>query len=70
MRERRGKQTAEFNNKHKETKYSIGDRVLVKALNVSNPEKKLIAKFMELYEGPYGGKADRVGIIVPLEIPR
>lgn len=53
MRERRGKQTSEFNSKHRQTKYAVGDRVLVKALNVSNPEKKLIAKFMQLYEGPY-----------------
>ena len=35
------------------TYYSEGQLVLVKALNVSIPATKRIAKFMPLYEGPY-----------------
>lgn len=53
MNHRRGKQAKDFNSKHRFTQYAVGDYVLVKALNVSNPAKKQIAKFMSLYEGPY-----------------
>lgn len=53
MRSKRKKQSSKFNNQHRITEFQLGDKVLVKALNVSNPATKTIAKFLPLYEGPY-----------------
>ena len=60
MKRRRKKQSDKFNREHRMSIYSEGQLVLVKALNVSNPAAKQIAKFMPLYEGPYRVKK-RVG---------
>lgn len=49
-----GKRRADrFNRSHKMTNFNIGDLVLVKALNVSDTVNKKMAKFFDLYEGPY-----------------
>ena len=39
--------------KHKFTKFKIGDLVLVRTNRVSDKESKIIAKFLSLWEGPY-----------------
>ena len=41
------------NDNARGTRYKVGDRVLVKACNLSNATDNLIAKFLTLYEGPY-----------------
>ncbi|XP_023288921.1 uncharacterized protein LOC111674083 [Orussus abietinus] len=51
---REGRRRAQrFNKQHKITEYNVGDLVLVRALNVSKPEKNISAKFLPLYERPY-----------------
>ena len=53
MKRHRKRQSDKFNNEHRMSTYAEGQLVLAKALNVSNPAAKQIAKFMPLYEGPY-----------------
>lgn len=53
MKNRRSRQAEKFNKKHKLTEFRKGELVLAKALNISNPATKTIAKFLPLYEGPY-----------------
>ena len=48
------KSRAEKKNKnriHKE--YEIGEKILLKSLNVSSLEKEQVHKFFDIYEGPY-----------------
>ncbi|XP_043276052.1 uncharacterized protein [Venturia canescens] len=52
-RNRRKKHAEKVNSQHKITEFRVGDLVLVKALNVSNPATRTLAKFLPLYEGPY-----------------
>ena len=51
------KTTADKKNKnriHKE--YEIGEKILLKSLNVSSSEKEQVHKFFNIYEGPYAIK--------------
>lgn len=51
---KKGKARAsKFNKEHKMCKFNVGDLVLLRALNVSDTEKKKMAKLFEIYEGPY-----------------
>ena len=47
------KRNAKINESHKHKVYKIGDKVLVKALNVSNAAEGIFSKFLAIYEGPY-----------------
>uniref|UniRef100_A0ABD2W5G0 Uncharacterized protein n=1 Tax=Trichogramma kaykai TaxID=54128 RepID=A0ABD2W5G0_9HYME len=38
-------------------KFLVGDKVLIKCKNTSDQENKILAKFMQIYEGPYGIKS-------------
>lgn len=42
-----------FNNTHKCCKFELGEKVLVKALQIPQDFSKQSPKFMKLYEGPY-----------------
>ena len=51
---RKGKNRAsKFNEAHRLTALKEGDYVLVKAINESDPKKKILKKFLQIYEGPY-----------------
>ena len=51
---RKGKYTAsKFNEAHRLTALKTGDYVLVKAINESDPKRKILKKFLQIYEGPY-----------------
>ena len=51
---RKGKNRASrFNEAHRLAVLKEGDRVLVKAINESDPKKKVLKKFLQIYEGPY-----------------
>ena len=47
------KRANKYNELHKFRFYDIGDLVLVKSINLSNKRKKLTAKYMHIYKGPY-----------------
>lgn len=42
-----------FNTLHKTTTFNTGDKVMLRANNVSSAKTKQIAKFFDVYEGPY-----------------
>ena len=51
---RKGKNRAlEFTEAHRLTALKKGDYVLVKAVNEWDPKKKILKKFLQIYEGPY-----------------
>ncbi|XP_043472740.1 uncharacterized protein LOC122505295 [Leptopilina heterotoma] len=51
---KKGKKRADkFNISHKLSEFKVGDQVLLKLLNKSDKENKIIAKFLQVYEGPY-----------------
>ena len=51
---RKGKNRAsKFNEAHRLTSLKEGDYVLVKAINKSDPKRKILMKFLQIYEGPY-----------------
>lgn len=52
IKEKGEKQAARINKLNKSTSFEVGDKVLVRALNISNATQHVIAKFCELYEGP------------------
>ena len=45
--------TENFNADHKLVTFKIGERVLLRALNVGHREDNTAAKFFRLYNGPY-----------------
>ena len=47
------KQASRKNDQTRHFEFKIGDRVLVKSLNVANAAERNIAKFFHVYEGPY-----------------
>ena len=53
IRRKGRKRSGKYNSSHKMTEYHVGQKVLVRALNVSNKEQKLSAKFFAVFEGPY-----------------
>lgn len=53
IEEKGKKRSARLKRSTKVWEIAIGDMVLVKANNVSNPAKSILAKFLALYEGPY-----------------
>ena len=51
---RKGKNRAsKFNEAHRLTTLKKEDCVLVKAINESDPKRKILKKFLQIYEGPY-----------------
>ena len=42
-----------FNEAHRLTSLKEGDYVLVKAINESDPKRKILKKFLQIYEGLY-----------------
>ena len=51
---RKGKNRASKSNEaHRLTALKKGDSVLVKAINESDPKRKVLKKFLQIYEGPY-----------------
>ena len=51
---RKGKDRAsKFNEAHRLTSLKEGDHVLVKAINESDPKRKILKKFLQIYKGPY-----------------
>ena len=52
-------------NKHKFTRFEIGDHVLIKANRVSDKDQKIIAKFLSIWEEPYE-LAEKYRIILSL----
>ncbi|KAL7295095.1 hypothetical protein TKK_0011563 [Trichogramma kaykai] len=40
-------------NRKKCDEFATGDKVLIKCKNISDQENKVMAKFMQIYEGPY-----------------
>ena len=63
---RKGKNRAsKFNEAHHLTSLREGDHVLVKAINESDPKRKILNKFLQIYEGPYEiKKQDRPGTYI------
>ena len=56
---RKGKNRAsKFNEAHRLTTLKEGDKVLVKAINESDPKRKYLKTFLQIYEGPYGIKKE------------
>jgi transposase InsO family protein len=53
IKNKREREAHKFNQKHKITKFNVGDLVLVKAYHLSDAMNKIVSKFCELYEGPY-----------------
>ena len=47
------KRAAKFNKDHRLTALKEGDTVLVEAINESDPRRKILKKFLQIYEGPY-----------------
>ena len=47
------KRAAKFNKDHRLTALKEDDIVLVKAINESDPKRKILKKFLQIYEGPY-----------------
>ena len=47
------KRAAKFNRDHRLTALKEGDTVLVKAINESDAKRKILKKFLQIYEGPY-----------------
>ena len=47
------KRASRKNDQTRHFEFKIGDRVLVKSLNVANAAAKKIAKFFHVYEAPY-----------------
>ena len=41
------------NRKRVHKEYEIGEKILLKSLNVSSSESKKVHKFFDVYEGPY-----------------
>ena len=51
---RKGKNRAsKFNEAHRLSALKEGDCVRVKAINESDPKRKILRKFLQIYEGPY-----------------
>ena len=51
---RKGKNRAfQFNEAHRLEALKEGNYVLVKAINESGPKRKILKKFLQIYEGPY-----------------
>lgn len=51
---RKGQKRAEvFNGTHKIVKLKAGDKVLLKLLNRSEKGNKILAKFLQIYDGPF-----------------
>ena len=51
---RKGKyRSSKFNEAHPLTALEEGNYVLVNAVNESEPKRKLLKKFLQIYEGPY-----------------
>ncbi|KAL7298858.1 hypothetical protein TKK_0007968 [Trichogramma kaykai] len=46
-------------NRKKCDEFATGDKVLIKCKNISDQENKVMAKFMQIYEGPYFVKEKR-----------
>ena len=54
---RKGKNRAsKLHEAHRLTTLKEGDNVLVKAINESDPKRKILKKFLQIYVGPYGIK--------------
>lgn len=53
IKEKRQKAADEQNNKTKLTTFGTGDKVLLKTCPISEAVNKIVAKFCDLYEGPY-----------------
>ena len=47
------KRAAKFNKDHRLTALKEGDTVLVKAINESDPKRKILKEFLQIYKGPY-----------------
>lgn len=51
---RKGKKRAEtFNRTYKITKLKGGVEVIIEILNKSDKENKILAKFLQIYDGPF-----------------
>ena len=51
---RKGKNRGtKLNAAHRLITLKEGDNVFVKAINESDPKKKILKKFLQIYEGPY-----------------
>ena len=51
---RKGKNRAsKFNEAHRLTSLKEGHYVLVKAINESDPKRKILKNFLQIYKGPY-----------------
>ena len=44
---------SKFNEAHRLTDLKKGDYVLVKAVDESDPKRKILKNFLQIYEGPY-----------------
>lgn len=53
IKDKRKRAEEKVNGKIKVTMFNIGDKVLLKVYPISDAVNKIIAKFCELYEGPY-----------------
>ena len=50
---KRKNRASKFYEAHRLTTFQEGDNVLLKAINESDPKKKILKKFLQIYEGPY-----------------
>ena len=50
---KRLERAAKFNKDHRLTALNEGDTVLVKAIDESDPKRKILKKFLQIYEGPH-----------------
>ena len=53
IRSKAEKRADEYNKKHKITKLTLNDSVLIKANNMSSAQDKTISKFFSIFKGPY-----------------
>ena len=53
IKEKRQKRADRINEKNKLTTFELGDKVLLRANPMSDAINKIVAKFCDLYEGPY-----------------
>ena len=53
IKERGERQAAQINQINKITEFDIGDKVLIRAVKLSDATQNIIGKFWALYEGPY-----------------
>ena len=47
------KRSAKFDKGYRLTVLEEGDIMLIKAINESNPRRRILRKFLQIYEGPY-----------------